>query len=165
MFLIPLLPLWTERDAPMHGITQEHLRLPLPWLSPSRLTQRLCASPKTGSSITASCTWVHFSSIFTPLGSPGHSATWSWLRASYHPSPPSLSPIPKSLKTNFQGRQESLEVPCGPQVERQSGKRERWAVAGKRWSGRRIWRLGRGGLWGKGLFPIHAKLQRAFPFH
>jgi len=43
-----------------------------------------------------------------------------------HVSPPAV-PITKSLKTNLQGTQESLEVPPGPQVERQWGKRERWA--------------------------------------
>lgn len=129
MFLTSSLLLCAERDAPIHGITQEHPPSPPPCLTSSGPTQLLYVSPRTGNSFTASC---------SPGCTPPHPAAPGMPKAlsvmvmvDSFPSPftthisPSPAPITKSLQTNFQGRQESLEAPSGPQVERQWGKRER----------------------------------------
>lgn len=77
---------------------------------------------------------------------------------------PSPAPITKSLKTNFQGRQESLEAPSGPQVERLWGKRERWAGEGEemKWwenleAGSTVWAEGDSEVKGSSPFMLNCE--------
>lgn len=129
MFLIPFLPFWAERDAPMHGINQEHLRLPLPWLTPSRLTQPLCVSPKTRSSITASrspgCTSPHPAPLWDLWGPQQRGHGWELPTILHHPLFP---PFQRASRPTFRGDRRVWKLPVAPRWRdnRERGKGRRW---------------------------------------